>query len=98
MCTFMAGATSLGAGHASSVVLTTSSARPLAILAMTLAVAGHTRARSAHSASSMCGMGEVSSSKRSSVTRWPERASKVRGPTSLVADSLMQTRTSTPCF
>ncbi len=68
MWTFMAGATTTGQGHASSVVLTASSAMPWAILAMTLAVAGHTSARSAHSASSMWGMGELASSKRPSVT------------------------------
>ena len=98
MWTFIAGATTTGQGQASSVVLTASSAMPCAILAMTLAVAGATRARSAHSARSMCGMGLVSSSKRSRVTWWPESASKVRGPTSSQALLVIATRTSQPSF
>ena len=52
----MPGATSTGQATARSVVLRQSSASPAAILAMTLAVAGTTTTRSAHSARSTCGM------------------------------------------
>ena len=58
MWTFIPGATSTGHGQARMVVVRQSSAIPQAIFAMTLAVAGTTTAASAHSASSMCGMGE----------------------------------------
>ncbi|MNI46751.1 hypothetical protein D3C73_1012320 [compost metagenome] len=54
MCTFIAGATITGAVAASRVVDSMSSARPCAILAIILAVAGATSTRSAESARSIC--------------------------------------------
>ena len=60
MRVFMPGATMTGQlpWQARSVLVRQSSAIPQASLAITLAVAGTTIARSAHSESSMCGMGE----------------------------------------
>ena len=54
MFTFMAGATSLGQVAAKKVVVSMSSARPQAALAMKLAVAGATAKRSAPSVREMC--------------------------------------------
>lgn len=76
---FMAGAITMGRGVASSVVEMRSSAIPLAILAMILAVAGATITRSGSCASEMWWMGSEGSSKRPTATgSLGERAERER--------------------
>ena len=61
MAAFIAGATRTGAVAASSVVETSSSAIPAAILASMFAVAGATTAASAHFASATCSISNLRS-------------------------------------
>ena len=80
MAVFMAGAMIFGQVHASTVVVSMSSAMPLASLAMTLAVAGAISTRSATLASEMCWV--LNSKLRSNVstqTRFSLSVSKVSG-------------------
>jgi hypothetical protein len=99
----IAGASTSGTVVARTVMLTTSSARPCASLAMKLAVAGITRRASAQSESAMwtsppSRLGLVWVPKRSLATGWPERASKVNGETNRVASGVIATRTSAPAW
>ena len=98
MPSFIAGATISGAGVASAVVVSRSSAVPLAILAQTLAVAGAMQKRSASRASEMWWMGSPGSSKSLTATSSLVSARKVVGPTKCVACSVMTTFTRTPAF
>ena len=90
---FMAGAITSGARVASAVVVSRSSAMPLAILAMTFAVAGAMQNTSASFASEMWWMGSDASSNRLTATSLPVSARNVVGPTNLVACSVMTTFT-----
>ena len=95
----MAGATSLGAREASTVVVSISSARPWASLAMTLAVAGAMRITSAALARDTWATSYWKfRSKVSTMQRWLVRVSKVRGVMNCVAFSVMMTCTSAPAL
>ena len=95
---FIAGAITMGRGVASSVVEIRSSAMPLAILAMILAVAGATTTRSGSCASEMWWMGSEGSSNRPTATGSLVSARKVSGPTNSVACLLITTLTRAPRF
>ena len=94
---FMAGLTSLGQRAASTTVVSISSAMPCAIFAITLAVAGAIRIRSAALAVSIWVTSNLKSrSKVSTMHFCPVRVSKVMGVIKLVAFLVMITRTSAP--
>ncbi len=99
MPVFIAGQTMMGACAAKSVVLSKSSARPQAIFAKILAVAGATTKASAQLAKAIC----------STLNSWlplhmlvatalPLISLKVSGVTNCCACSVITTRTSQPCL
>ena len=92
----IAGATSTGAGLASTVAATTSSAAPRARRAMVLADAGATTTRSWAVASSTCCTPACSGSNRSVTTRSAVIAWKVSGWMNLRAPADITTRTRMP--
>ena len=98
MFTFMAGAMTSGAVVASAVVVSKSSARPLASFAITLAVHGAMRNKSASCAKEMWWMGSDGLSNNPTPTGSCVSERKVSGPTNSVACSVMTTFTRTPAF
>ena len=99
MPVFIAGASTMGALVAKSVVVSMSSAMPQASLAIRLAVAGATSITSAFCAREMCLTSQDSvRAKVSTHTGRALRVSKVSGATSLVAFCVMMTSTSAPSF
>ena len=95
----MAGATSFRHRAARTTVVSMSSAMPWASLAMTLAVAGATRIRSAFLAREMWVTSYWKSRAKVSTTqRLLVRVSKVRGVMNWVAFSVITTWTSAPAF
>ena len=98
MFTFMAGATTSGHVQASAVVVSRSSAKPFAILAMTFAVQGAMTKQSASCASDTWCMGSDGSSNRPTATGSRVSARNVVGPTNSAACSVMTTFALTPAF
>ena len=93
----IAGATTTGAEVARQAAVTVSLAIPFAIAPSQRAVAGAITSASAVSATTMCPIRRSGSRPRTSVsTAWPERASKVSGPTNAAADGVSMTMTSAP--
>ena len=94
---FMAGAIMQGQVAASTVDVSASSAMPLAILAIMLAVAGTITSKSASAAVSICTIpqpGPVTNS--SCTTAWPVRACSTTGEINSVACLVITQRTSAP--
>ena len=99
MAVFMAGATTLGQREASTVVVSMSSAMPWAILAITLAVAGAMRIRSAFLARDTWVTSNLKSrSKVSTMHLLPVRVSKVSGVMNWVAFWVISTWISAPAL
>ncbi len=97
MPVFMAGAITMGARAAMTVVVSMSSAMPAAVLPMKLAVAGAMTNRSARWAKETCfTFHSPGSSNMSTVTGLAVSVRKVRGVTNSHADSVMITCTSSP--
>ena len=92
---FIAGATTIGQVAAKVTAVNMLSAKPAAIFAIVLAVAGAIKTISALVAKDIWEM-LLLSSKISILTGCPDKASKVDFPTSFVAASVMQTYTSAP--
>ncbi len=99
MAVFIAGARTFLQRQARTVVVSMSSAMPLASLAATLAVAGATTTRSARLARAMCSVLYWKlRSKVSTGTLLLVRVSKVMGDMNSVALGVMRTCTSQCCF
>ena len=99
MRVFMAGAAAFGQSQARTVVVSMSSARPLASFASTFAVAGAISTRSARSATeTWATLRSKLRSKVSTSARFPVSCSKVRGVTNSVAWAVMITCTSAWCL
>ena len=96
MASFIAGAITTGHRAASSVAVTTSSERPLAIRPITLAVAGATRISWAQSPRNTCGSGLPVADHMPVRTGLPVTPWKDGGPTKRVAEGVIATRTSHP--
>ena len=91
----IAGASSTGHETVSSVLVSRSSARPVAARDSRSAVAGATTSRSAPLPSATCGTCSTSSN-TSGVAGWPDSASQVGRPTNSSAARVGMTRTSCP--
>ena len=99
MAVFMAGTMILGHLQARMVVVSISSARPCASLAITLAVAGATITTSAFLASATCSTLNSKLRSKVSVTHlWPVNVSKVMGFMKFLAFYVIRTWTSAPDF
>ena len=99
MLVFIAGQITTGAFVAISVVESMSSAMPKAYLPTMLAVAGHTKNKSAFFAREMCSTSQWSARRNISVTTGRlESVSNVSGETNSVACSVMMTSTFAPNF
>jgi len=97
MCVFMAGAMTSGASVASAVVVSMSSARPCASLAITLAVHGTIVITSASSASeTWCTLDSASSAQSDVATGSPVSVRNVSALTNRVAASVITTLTEKP--